>query len=139
MSGRQTKTLHEQDERYGIPFGRATINLFDVARSLHDFLAKNTGRLELVPGDDPLSGPSSPALERYRLAAAIIKELEAEEKKKELVPRDTVRECFGLIAARIRQAGDQIKRRDRGSADILRDALEDARRQLDTHLEDRVT
>ena len=45
MSGRQTKVLHEQAERYGIPFGGRTIRLPAVVRALHDFLAANAGRL----------------------------------------------------------------------------------------------
>ncbi len=65
MSGRQTKVINEQAERYGIPFGGATINLPTVVRALHDFLADNA--VKLARDDDPLmQGVGSPALERYR-------------------------------------------------------------------------
>src|SRR5688500_9477443 len=45
MSGRQTKVLNEQAERYGIPFGGRTIHLPNVVRALHEFLARNARRL----------------------------------------------------------------------------------------------
>lgn len=45
MSGRQTKVLNEQAERYGIPLGGRTINLPAVVRALHEFLARNARKL----------------------------------------------------------------------------------------------
>ena len=64
MSGRQTKVINEQAVRYGIPFGGASINLPDVVRGIHDFLAANV--LKLNQDDELFSdnGASSPALER---------------------------------------------------------------------------
>ena len=65
MSGRQTKVINEQAQRYGIPFGGASINLPAVVRALHDFLADNA--VKLARDDDELmQGNGSPALERYR-------------------------------------------------------------------------
>src|SRR4029079_4755941 len=66
MSGRQTKVINEQADRYGLPFGGPFINLPALARALHDFLATNA--LKLAKEDDELlqGGGSSPALERYR-------------------------------------------------------------------------
>src|SRR5687768_5180476 len=59
MSGRQTKVLNEQALRYGLPLGGPVINLPDLARSLHDFLAENA--LKLARDEDALlSGPASP-------------------------------------------------------------------------------
>ncbi|WP_146512720.1 hypothetical protein, partial [Thalassoglobus neptunius] len=52
MSGRQTKVINEQAERYGIPFGGRTINLPKVVRALHEFLAANARRL--LEDDDDL-------------------------------------------------------------------------------------
>ena len=50
MSGRQTKVINEQAARYDLPFGGPTIDLPDVVRALHDFLAKHAQRL--ASGDD---------------------------------------------------------------------------------------
>ncbi|WP_339750336.1 hypothetical protein [uncultured Rubinisphaera sp.] len=75
MSGRQTKVLHEQAEKYGIPFGEKTINLPRVVRSFHDFLAANARRLS--EDDDLLDAAiSSPALERYREERVILAKLD---------------------------------------------------------------
>jgi len=41
MSGRPTRTLHEQAERYGLPLRGDTINLNDLLKAFHDFLAKH--------------------------------------------------------------------------------------------------
>jgi hypothetical protein len=54
-----------------VPIGGSTIDLPQVVRWLHDFLAANKLRLSAGESDDPmLSGANSPALERYRLARA---------------------------------------------------------------------
>ena len=51
-SGRQHKTLGEQAARYGVPIGGATISLPEVARWLHDFLARNARRLKAAEADE---------------------------------------------------------------------------------------
>ena len=60
MSGRQTKVLNEQADRYGLPLGGPVIDLPKLARALHDFLAANAKKLNT---DDTalLGGGNSPA------------------------------------------------------------------------------
>lgn len=130
MSGRQTKVLNEQAARYGIPFGGPTINLSQVARALHDFLADNA--LKLSRDDDPLmSGSGSVALERYREERAAIARLDRMEREGSLLPRDEVREAMGRVASMIRGAGDALQRHfGQAAADILIDALDDAEREI---------
>ena len=41
MSGRQSTVLKEQQDRYGLPFGGAVIDLTVLAEKFHDFLADN--------------------------------------------------------------------------------------------------
>lgn len=136
MSGRQTKVINEQADRYGIPFGGATINLPAVVRALHDFLADNS--VKLARDDDPLmQGSGSPALERYREERAAIARLDRLEREGRLVPRDEVREALGRIAAILRGAGDTLQRQHgSGAADILNEALDDAQRETDRAFED---
>ena len=130
MSGRQTKVLNEQAARYGIPFGGPTINLSQVARALHDFLADNA--LKLSRDDDPLmSGSGSVALERYREERAAIARLDRMEREGSLLPRDEVREAMGRVASMIRGAGDALQRHyGQAAAEILTDALDDAEREI---------
>lgn len=69
MSGRQTKQLHEQAERYGLPFGGATVDLYVFFPALFDFLAANALKLKgPEPGAD---GVPADAGDRKKLADAL--------------------------------------------------------------------
>jgi ABC-type phosphate transport system auxiliary subunit len=41
LSGRQVKVINEQAERYGLPIGDATVDMFAAVAAFHDFLADN--------------------------------------------------------------------------------------------------
>jgi len=131
MSGRQTKVLHEQAERYGIPFGGRTISLPAVVRSLHDFLAKNARKL--AEDDDLMAvDVASPALERYREERAAMARLDRLERERVLVPRDEVREGLGRIAMILRGAGDSLQQQfGAGAVELLNEALDDATREIE--------
>jgi hypothetical protein len=133
MSGRQTKVINEQADRYGLPFGGPVINLPKLARALHDFLADNAARLSKE--DDPLlqgGSGSSPALEEYRRERAALARLDRLERENELLPRDQAREAMGKVAAIIRSAGDTLQRQFGAAAvEILYEALTDAEREME--------
>ncbi|MCA9016785.1 MAG: hypothetical protein KDA77_15740 [Planctomycetaceae bacterium] len=129
MSGRQTKVLHEQAERYGIPFAGRTINLNDVVRALHDFLAANARRLGENDSEDDLlySSSGSPALERYREERAKLAKLDRLERESTLVPRDEIRTGLVQIAGILRTAGEALQQNyGNGASEILNEALDDA-------------
>lgn len=131
MSGRQTKVLHEQAERYGLPFGGRTINLSKVVRALHDFLAANARRL--CRGEEELlvSGGPSPALERYRDERARLAKLDRLEREGVLVPKDEVRLGLGRIAAILRTAGESLQQQyGQAAAEILHEALDEAAQSI---------
>lgn len=133
MSGRQTKVINEQADRYGLPFGGPTISLPALARGLHDFLAENA--LKLSKEDDPLlqgGVVGSPALERYREERAALARLDRLEREKLLLPRDQVREALGRIAFIVRGAGDALQRQfGLPAVELLYEALDDAQREMD--------
>ena len=131
MSGRQAKVINEQAQRYGIPFGGATINLPAVVKSLHDFLADNA--VKLARDEDPLmQGTGSPALERYREERALMARLDRLEREGELLPRDEVREALGRVSSILRSAGDTLQRLyGMGALEVLCEALDDAEREVD--------
>ena len=52
MDGRQAKVVNEQAITYGIPFNGAVVNLPEVVRGVHDYLARNARRLR--ESDDDL-------------------------------------------------------------------------------------
>jgi len=132
MSGRQTKVINEQADRYGLPFGGPTVDLPKFVRAFHNFLAENA--LKLAKEDDPLlagAGGSSPALEDYRRERAMLARLERLEREKVLLPRGEVREAMGRIAAIVRGAGDTLQRQFGPAAvEILYEALSDAQREI---------
>ena len=131
MSGRQTKVINEQAQRYGIPFGGAMVSLPAVVRSLHDFLAENAVKLAKEV-DELMQGGGSPALERYREERAAIARLDRLEREGQLVSRSEVRESLSRIAAILRGAGDTLQRQfGQAAADVLLEALDDAGREMD--------
>ena len=112
MSGRQAKIINEQASAYGIPFGGATINLADVVRSLHVFLASNARRLS-KPADESdllLGSGNSPALERYRDEKAKLAKLDRLEREGDLVSREGLELGLSKMASIIRGAGEQLQR-----------------------------
>jgi hypothetical protein len=98
MSGRQTKVINEQAARYGLPFGGPTINLPELARAIHNFLAANAQKL--AADDELLTGASSLALERYREERAALARLDRLQREGQLLPRDQVREALAGSPAR---------------------------------------
>lgn len=131
MSGRQTKVINEQAERYGIPFGGPTVSLPAVVRRFHNFLAENA--YKLAQDDDLLQGGgASPALERYREERSALARLDRLDREGALLPRDEVREALGRIAAILRTAGETLQRQfGSEAADILYEALDDAQRDVE--------
>ncbi len=131
MSGRAAKVLREQAVRYGLPFGGATISLPDLAKSLHDFLARNAAKI--ARDTDPmLAGPESPALERYREDRALLARLDRKEREQSLIPRDQARIALGRIASIIRNCGETLQRQFGPAAlEILNEAIDDAQQETD--------
>lgn len=131
MSGRQAKIINEQAERYGIPCNGATVSLSAVLRGFHDFLAEN--KHKLARDDDVLmTGPSSPALERYREERAAMARLMRMEREGELLPRDLVRQSLLKTASIIRIAGEALQKQfGDAAADILYEAIDDAEAEID--------
>jgi hypothetical protein len=138
MSGRQTKVINEQAERYGIPFGGAVIDLAKVVKSLHNFLADNA--LKLARDDDPLmQGSGSPALEEYRKERAALARLDRLQREGVLMPRETARQALGQIASLLRGAGDTLQRQFGPAAvEVLYEALDDAQREIDRTFRDQI-
>ena len=131
MSGRQAKVLNEQTLRHGIPFGGATINLRKVVKALHDFLADNKHKLAR-DDDDLMSGPASPALERYREERAIMAKILRLEREGQLLPRDLVRQSMSKTAAIIRQVGESLQKQfGDAAAHLLYEGIDDATAEIE--------
>ena len=131
MSGRQAKILNEQAALYRIPFGGAIVNLPDVVKALHDFLADNYKKL--AEEDDLLRGDAaSPALERYREERAALARLDRLERERQLLPRDDVRQGLARVATMLRGMGDALQRQFGVAAvELLEETLDDAQHEIE--------
>ena len=128
MSGRQTKVINEQAGRYGLPFGGPTIDLAEVVRALHDFLAKHAQKLA-QDDDQMMRGGSSPALERYREERALLARLDRLERQRELIAVQEMRGMLDRFAGVLRRSGETLERRFGPDAmQIYIDAINDGER-----------
>ena len=133
MSGRQNKVLNSQASAYGMPISGRVIDLRALAKWLHDFLASNARKLAALSTGDPLlDGESTPALERYRNARAILAEMDIEERSGQLIRRDVAHDNLMLIASLLRGAGVVLQRQFGDEAHtILDEALDEAERVIE--------
>ena len=131
LCGRQTKQINEQADRYGAPIGGPEFDLAAFFRWFFAFLAENARKLAIVPGDDPMSGPSTPALERWRIAKAILAELTVDQRKENLLARAKVHEGLARFAGILRAAGEALGRQYGSDAQaVLDEALDDCQRVI---------
>ena len=137
LSGRPSRTLIDQAQRYGLPYplpaeGRdAKVNLFEMLKWWHDFLAKHGQRLAgSTPADPLMGGPASPALERYRHERAQLARLDRLAREQSLLPRDAVRGALTRVARIIRAAGESLLRQHGPDAQqVLSEALDECARE----------
>jgi len=108
--GKHVTQLKEQAERYGIPFGEAVVNLPAIVRALHEFLAENAYKLASTEGENPMSGPDSPALEKWREEKWKLARLERLERERTLVPREWMHKHLSILASYFRQSADTLQK-----------------------------
>jgi len=132
MSSRQRKTLRDQAERYGIPFGQRTIDLSQVVPAIHDFLTRNAHVLDRTGAGDPLlTGCSSPALERYREQMYQLARLKVLQQQGHLLHRDRVHDALARIASIVRGAGETIQRYSQPAYHVLEAAFDRCQCEVD--------
>jgi len=134
MSGRERKVLYEQATLYGLPFGDKVINLPNLVRRLHDFLAKvgrHGGKLlqSLTDEDYDAEGPQTESLDRLRTAKAEKEEFNLQVLKKKYLPVDEIQDLFAVIASALRQTLDNLQRQFGAEAmNIVNEGIEDVER-----------
>lgn len=132
MTGRQTKQLNEQADRYGLPFGGPFIDLTRLLPALMDFLAVHGRKIRRA--DDPEAEPSAKAMlelefKQERIATTRLARLE---KERELIPREEMREFHIEVAGVLSSAGDMLARQFGSEAQqILNDVLTELEAKVD--------
>lgn len=111
MAGRPTGSLHRQADLYGIPIRGSPIDLAAVIRWLHDFLHERHHVLAAVDAADPMSGPPSPAFERWREEKYLLARLERQAREQSLLPRHEIHELLGRAAGLYRKLGERLQKR----------------------------
>lgn len=103
-----------------------------VIRAWRDAAVEKAAAANADPEAMLLEGPSTPALERLRLAKAQLAELELAAKRQQLVPVEEVRSgLLGPFAGALRRAGEVLGRNyGPGAQQVLDDALEAGRALL---------
>ncbi|MCK4340259.1 MAG: hypothetical protein KAY37_00875 [Phycisphaerae bacterium] len=136
LSGKQTKTLNEQADKYQLAIGGPSLALGDLLRSLFALLNRISPYyskwLGARPDGDPLlNGPVTPMLELCREEIWRINKLKREEMESRLIPRDQVHEQLARLARLLRSAGEALEREHGPAArEILSETLEDWEREL---------
>lgn len=135
-SGKQTKQLTEQAQRYQIAVDGPSIDLSELLQTLFAHFTRIqsyysrwlTGKSN---GDTLLDGENSPALERYREEKFRLARLDRQERERELLPREQIHEQLTRLANILHTAGEAIGREYGARAqEILNDAIADWEREL---------
>ena len=134
-SGRQVGQINRQAVRFGLPIGGKTVDLFKLAPALHDLLARHGSKL--LANDDTdtlLTGPNSPALERFREERWKLARLDRLERERVLLPLDDVHEFVTELATILRGASDRLERRfGAGALEIINEALDTYDTRVERH------
>ena len=137
-SGRQDKILNEQAAHYGIPIGGATIDVRNVAKWIHDFLAEHARQLAGADSENPdYAGCQSVNLEKYREARALREHLAYERDLKIWIRREDIHGGFSVIADILKKANEALLKQFGAKAQkILNDAWEDVTREINNRFGD---
>ncbi len=143
LSNRHGKVVLDQGRRYGLPLEGRTLDLGKVLTAFHDLLARNK-HLLAAGAEDPLLAGASQSLKdayvreqiREKASKARLAELDVAGREKRTIYLEPAHEFFGVIAARLRQCGEQLQKLHGPDAHrLLDEALDDIDAQLDPFFE----
>ena len=135
LSGRDARVLCALAERYGLPVDGETVDLAAVLDWFHSFLAENGRKLLAVSGDDPMTGPTSPALEKWREEKYLLARITRLEKEAELLPREMLHTTLSTLASILRKGVESIRKHfGSEAAEVFSEILDDCEREIDSLL-----
>lgn len=134
-SGRDSRVLLDQANKYGIPLGDETVSIPEMAEWIHDLLAAHGRKINIDEDEGGISSKSSPALERLREAKASIEEQRLAKECRQLIERHVVHDGLLQIAGTLRQCGEVLQRQfgpEAGRA--FNEYLDDCEKQVNEFL-----
>jgi len=110
MSGRQHVVLDRQARKWGFPVDQATIDLYEVIKTFHDFVADN--HLVLQQARDKSETHSAKKLVETKMLETKIKlaDLEYQERAGKLVDRQAVKNAFAWLSQQFKEMSEQVGR-----------------------------
>ena len=129
LIGKQRSQIKRQATVYGLAYKTGPCDLRAFMHSIFDLLAKISPHYQrwLDGGGDLPGSRETPSLERGRMAKAELAELQLEERRGLVIPREDVHEGLMEFAKVLRGAGDRLQRQHGSAAyEILDDALTSA-------------
>lgn len=123
MAGRPARTVNDQGDRLEIPMGGKTVNMYDVVRGFHDFLAQNKNVLRNAGKDDTNGEPQTKYTELLREEHWRIAQLKRREMERDLLSRVEVRESLLAFSTLMRTSIDTMQRNCGSAAVDIMDTL----------------
>lgn len=129
-----TKVLHDQSDRWLLNARGKTIDLGDFMRRLYGLVNRNSRMIDREFADES----EMSAQDRLATVRADMVSLQLEQLSGKLRSVDEVQDCWTMIAAHVRKAGEAMQRAGTvGECHaILTEALDDADRELAALLDD---
>ena len=133
-SGRQHKVLSDQAKLYGIPLDGKTVDVREIAKWLHDFLAKYRQPLSDLVKQESAADGEAKSLQGKKLAEEVkqlkhrnqLLQNKIELDSEQLVNRELIHEQMVRAAQILRNAGDRLyKKCGNEAGDILANAIDD--------------
>lgn len=136
LSGKQMKQLNDIEATYKIPVGAGSdVNLIEIIRWFHDFLARNGAKLsKLKEADDKLlaNREEKSILEIRQMQAQIAKiEADVERKRASAISVEEVRRSLAWLSAELRKLGERLGKRFGVDAQL---ALNETLERIETSL-----
>lgn len=116
LAGKQLKQLNDIEAQYGVPVGSgADVNLIEVLKWFHTFLAKNGAKLTKMKEADERTlqaRDEMSALQIRQMQAQIAKiEADVERKRASAISVEEVRKSLAWLSAELRKLGERLGKR----------------------------
>jgi len=110
MSKRQHVIIDRQAKIWGLPLDQPILDLYDIVKSFHDFLAENSNALLKARKNTDTHSIKQQAETRMLEIKIKHAELELQDRAGKLIDREAVRNCFTWLAQQFKEMSEQIGR-----------------------------